>query len=104
MIPRDNITEWPARAPWVQAFQLGQDLVSSRAVAEIFAHPLRRSSLAFRGGTALYKLYIAPPERYSEDIGLVRVNAEPIGPVMMPCAAPSTGGSASHNGRRPRGA
>jgi len=57
VIPRDNITEWRARAPWVQAFQLGQDLVSSRAVAEIFAHPLRRSSLAFRGGTALYKLY-----------------------------------------------
>jgi hypothetical protein len=56
--------------------------VISRALAEIFAHPLLRSSLPFRGGTALYKLYIAPPARYSEDIDLVQVNAEPIGPVM----------------------
>jgi hypothetical protein len=59
-----------------------QDLVISRALPEFFAHPLLRSSLAFRGGTALYKLYIAPPARYSEDIDFVQVKAEPIGPVM----------------------
>jgi predicted nucleotidyltransferase component of viral defense system len=82
VIPRDYITEWRAHAPWVQDFQVEQDLVISRALAEIFAHPLLRSSLAFRGGTALYKLYITPPPRYSEDIDLVQVNAEPIGPVM----------------------
>ncbi len=31
MIPRDYITEWRAEAPWVQDFQVEQDLVISRA-------------------------------------------------------------------------
>ena len=36
--------------------------------------------LAFRGGTALYKLHLRPdPPRYSEDIDLVQVRSEPIG-------------------------
>lgn len=35
--------------------------------------------LAFRGGTALYKLHLQPAARYSEDIDLVQVNAEAIG-------------------------
>ncbi len=82
MIPRDHITAWRAHAPWVQDFQVEQDLVISRALAEIFSNPLLRSSLAFRGGTALYKLFIKPAARYSEDIDLVQVSAEPIGPVM----------------------
>lgn len=38
MIPRDHITEWRARAPWVEDFQVEQDLVSSRALVEIFSH------------------------------------------------------------------
>ena len=33
-------------------------------------------------GTALYKLYIKPPARYSEDIDLVQMTAEPAGPAM----------------------
>ena len=33
MIPRDYITEWRARAPWVQDFQVEQDLVICRAGA-----------------------------------------------------------------------
>lgn len=82
MIPRDYITAWRTRAPWIQDFQVEQDLVISRALVEIFSHPLLRSSLAFRGGTALYKLYITPPARYSEDIDLVQIRAEPIGPTM----------------------
>ena len=36
-----------------------------------------RRSLAFRGGTALYKLYLTPAARYSEDIDLVQVEAGP---------------------------
>ncbi len=32
MIPRDYITEWRAHAPWVQDFQVEQDLVISRAL------------------------------------------------------------------------
>jgi len=82
MIPRDYITEWRASAPWVQDWQVEQDLIISRALTEIFTHPLLSKSLAFRGGTALYKLHIKPPARYSEDIDLVQVTAEPIGPVM----------------------
>lgn len=36
------------------------------------------SHLAFRGGTALHKLYLSPQPRYSEDIDLVQIKAEPI--------------------------
>ena len=82
MIPRDYITEWRAEAPWVQDFQVEQDLVICRALVAIFAHPVLAKSLAFRGGTALYKLHLKPPARYSEDIDLVQVNAEPTGPLM----------------------
>ena len=82
MIPRDYITAWRNRAPWVQDFQVEQDLVISRALVDIFSHPLLAERLAFRGGTALYKLHLPEAVRYSEDIDLVQVNAEPAGPVM----------------------
>lgn len=82
MIPSDYITEWRQKAPWVQDFQVEQDLVISRALVEVFTHPTLADSLAFRGGTALYKLHIDPPARYSEDIDLVQVRAEPAGPMM----------------------
>lgn len=82
MIPRDYITEWRAEAPWVQDSQVEQDLVICRALVDIFTHPILAKSLAFRGGTALYKLHFTPPARYSEDIDLVQVNAEPAGPIM----------------------
>jgi hypothetical protein len=82
LIPRDYITEWRAEAPWVQDIQVEQDLVICRALVELFAHPTIAQALAFRGGTALYKLYIKPPARYSEDIDLVQMRAEPAGPVM----------------------
>lgn len=81
MIPRDYITAWRARAPWVQDLQVEQDLVISRALVEIFSHSDLATSLAFRGGTALYKLHISPA-RYSEDIDLVQIRAEPIGATM----------------------
>jgi predicted nucleotidyltransferase component of viral defense system len=82
LIPRDYITEWRAYAPWIQDFQVEQDLVISRALVEIFRHPLLAEALAFRGGTALYKLYLKPAARYSEDIDLVQVRAEQAGLVM----------------------
>lgn len=82
MISRDYISEWRGEAPWIEDFQVEQDLVFSRALVEIFSHPLLRDSLAFRGGTALYKLHIRPPARYSEDIDLVQINAETAGPIM----------------------
>lgn len=82
MIPRDYITEWRGQAPWVQDFQVEQDLVISRALVNIFTHPVLKDALAFRGGTALYKLHIKPAARYSEDIDLVQVASEPAGNVM----------------------
>lgn len=82
MIPHDYITEWRANAPWIQDFQVEQDLVICRALVNIFTHPLLSKTLAFRGGTALYKLYLKPAARYSEDIDLVQVNAGPAGSVM----------------------
>lgn len=81
MIPRDFITEWRATAPWVQDFQVEQDLVISRALVDIFSHPLLQTELAFRGGTALYKLHLSAA-RYSEDIDLVQLNAGPAGPLL----------------------
>jgi predicted nucleotidyltransferase component of viral defense system len=77
----DFISEWKKYAPWPQSHQIEQDLIICRALVEIFNHPLLSENLAFRGGTALFKLYL-PPLRYSEDLDLVQVHAEPIGPVM----------------------
>jgi predicted nucleotidyltransferase component of viral defense system len=82
VIPRDYITEWRAHAPWVQDFQVEQDLVISRALIEIFSNPALHDALAFRGGTALYKLHLKPAARYSEDIDLVQTRAEAAGPMM----------------------
>ena len=81
MIDRAYITEWQQTAPWPQRYQVEQDLIICRALIEIFNHPLLAEHLAFRGGTALFKLHL-PPARYSEDIDLVQVEAGPIGPVM----------------------
>ena len=82
MIPRDYISEWRARAPWIQDFQVEQDLVISRALVDMFSDPVLAKSVAFRGGTALYKLYLTPPARYSEDIDLVQIAPGPAGPIM----------------------
>ena len=82
MIPHDYITEWRSRAPWVQDAQVEQDLVVTWALVELFSRPAVAGGLAFRGGTALYKLYLTPPARYSEDIDLVQTAPGPIGPVM----------------------
>jgi predicted nucleotidyltransferase component of viral defense system len=83
MIPRDYITEWRAHAPWVQDIQVEQDLVICRALIAIFSNPLLKDALAFRGGTALYKLHLKPAARYSEDIDLVQVEAGAAGPMMQ---------------------
>lgn len=82
MIPRAHITAWRSRAPWSNDAQIEQDLVICRALVEIFSNGLAAREVAFRGGTALHKLYFDTPGRYSEDIDLVQVNAGPIGPVM----------------------
>lgn len=79
MIPKAFINAWRERAPWRIDAQVEQDLVISRALVEMYAVPELRERLAFRGGTALYKLHLLPPARCSEDIDLVQVDARPIG-------------------------
>ena len=82
MIPQRYIEEWRAIASWVLDPQVEQDLVIVRAMIELFSDDLLKKSLAFRGGTALHKLYLTPQVRYSEDIDLVQINAEPINPIL----------------------
>lgn len=78
MIPEYAITEWRNRVEWNTTEQIEQDLIICRALAELFNDGFLASHLAFRGGTALHKLYLSPQPRYSEDIDLVQINAEPI--------------------------
>ena len=82
MIPRRYIEEWKLVAPWPNDAQVEQDLVIARALVEIFSDDLLKKSLAFRGGTALHKLYLQPQVRYSEDIDLVQINSGPINPIL----------------------
>jgi predicted nucleotidyltransferase component of viral defense system len=79
MIPQAYITEWANYVPWQTTEQVEQDLVISRALVEIFSDDWLNTRLAFRGGTALHKLYIQPQPRYSEDIDLVQITSEPFG-------------------------
>jgi predicted nucleotidyltransferase component of viral defense system len=72
MIPMAYITQWRQIAPWPDDMQVEQDLILSRAIVEIFSNPFLSQQLAFRGGTALHKLFFSPAARYSEDIDLVR--------------------------------
>ena len=83
MIPELHIRDWKKQAPWQSNEQVEQDLIISRAIVEIFSDDLLRNSLAFRGGTALHKLYITPQIRYSEDIDLVQIKSEPINPILQ---------------------
>lgn len=82
MIPKPYIAQWQEHAPWKQFYQVEQDLVISRALVEIFSDEFLKDNLAFRGGTALHKLYLNPASRYSEDIDLVQIKAGPIKPIM----------------------
>ena len=82
MIPRSNVTAWRKHAPWPDDALVEQDLVLSRALIEMYSVDVINERLAFRGGTALHKLFFEPAGRYSEDIDLVQLEAGPIGPVM----------------------
>src|SRR3546814_475796 len=48
----------------------------------MFSDDLLRESLAFRGGTALHKLFLKPQVRYSEDIDFVQISDGPIKPLL----------------------
>jgi hypothetical protein len=82
MVPISFITAWRRQAPWLYSEQVEQDLVICRALVEIFSDEWLGSRLAFRGGTALHKLYLQPQPRFSVDIDLVQITAEPFGPIV----------------------
>ena len=82
MIPQQSIVAWSNAVPWVDARQVEHDLILSRALVEIFSDPSLCSWLRVRGGTALHKLHLPRPLRFSEDIDLVRTEAGPIGPIL----------------------
>ena len=57
MIPQTAITAWRNVAPWASIDQVEQDLILSRAICELYQHPVIGENLVFRGGTALHKLF-----------------------------------------------
>ena len=79
MIPESFIENWRANAKWQTISMVEQDLIISRALVCLYNDPKIKDSLVFRGGTALHKLFIKPPARYSEDIDFVQRRPEPIG-------------------------
>lgn len=79
MIPKFCLTEWRHQAPWVEDYQVEQDLIISRVLIDLYNNEKIKSNFVFRGGTALNKLFIKPPARYSEDIDLVQIQSKPIG-------------------------
>lgn len=83
MIPQYSIQEWHEQVPWNTDAMVEQDLIICRALISIFSDEFLASQLAFRGGTALHKLYLQPQPRYSEDIDLVQITPGPIKPIMF---------------------
>lgn len=82
MIAEPYILDWREQFPWTRMQFVEQDLLISRVVVAIYSDPFLAGRLAWRGGTALYKLYLKPQPRYSEDIDLVLVKPEPMGPIL----------------------
>ena len=81
MIPTRVLIDWRPRAPWPEEDQVEQDLVLTRALITLFDGPAA-TLVALRGGTALHKLALPEPGRYSEDIDLIQRTAGPIKPVV----------------------
>lgn len=81
MIPQAFVTEWGTTRPWPTPEQIEQDLLLSRAMCAIAEHRLLGDELVFRGGTALHKVHLPEPLRYSEDLDYVRTTAGGIGTI-----------------------
>lgn len=79
MIPEIFIQAWRKNVEWQTPAQIEQDLIISRALVDLYNDPHVSKALVFRGGTALNKLFLKPPSRYSEDINFVQKDPNPIG-------------------------
>jgi predicted nucleotidyltransferase component of viral defense system len=82
MIPYNDITAWGVSHPWPTREQIEQDLLLSKALCDIYANKILADELIFRGGTALHKVILPQPYRYSEDLDFVRSSAGAIGDIM----------------------
>lgn len=82
MIPSADVIAWGQVVPWTDPGMVEQDLVLSRGLVELYSDPALARGLALRGGTALHKLALARPGRYSEDMDLVQTAPGPIGPLL----------------------
>lgn len=58
MIPAAYIREWRNMVPWHETDMIEQDLVICRALIEIFNDSYLAENMAFRGGTAIHKLFL----------------------------------------------
>ena len=83
MINAEYIADWHNNAPWSKNDQVEQDLLICRCLVAIYNDDFLASQLAFRGGTALHKLFFHPQPRYSEDIDLVQIHPGPIKPILQ---------------------
>lgn len=83
MIDQTAITQWRKQKPWDDIAQVEQDLLICRCLVAIYSDEFLASQLAFRGGTALHKLYLSPQPRYSEDIDLVQIHPGPIKDILF---------------------
>jgi predicted nucleotidyltransferase component of viral defense system len=78
MILESILEAWKKNAPWPVLGQVEQDLIISRALVELFNNDYLKTRVAFRGGTALHKVILPKPLRYSEDIDLNRLETGPV--------------------------
>jgi len=83
MINRESILSWNEFVPWGTHAKVEQDLLICRSLVAIYSDEFLASQLAFRGGTALHKLYLSPQPRYSEDIDLVQIHPGPIKDILF---------------------
>jgi predicted nucleotidyltransferase component of viral defense system len=78
MIAENILETWREKAPWPLLGQVEQDLIISRALVELYNNDYLKTRIAFRGGTALHKIVLPKPLRYSEDIDLTRLETGPV--------------------------
>ncbi|MDR0681223.1 MAG: nucleotidyl transferase AbiEii/AbiGii toxin family protein, partial [Dysgonamonadaceae bacterium] len=78
MINIPAILDWEREYPWKLKSQVEQDLIICCALCALYNDEYLSEHLALRGGTAFNKLYLSSQPRYSEDIDMVQIYAEPI--------------------------
>jgi predicted nucleotidyltransferase component of viral defense system len=81
MIEKEYLERQKKYIRWKSNYMVEQDMIISRVLESLYSNDLIRDTLVFKGGTALNKLFFSPAARYSEDIDLVRIKGDKIGPI-----------------------